>query len=401
MYDLILKGGTVIDPDQRVHETQDIAIKEGRIAEVAINIEPDAREVIPLFGKFVAPGFIDIHCHAAAGLVWYGVPPDKFGLNSGVALLCDGGSAGAANFQTMRRFIVEHAKTDIFCFLNLATTGLITLSEIRDEYDIDLAWSKQVIEENRDIIKGIKIRAIQPLVDGIGMKAVEAAKKLGSEVKLPVMLHIGEPRDRVAKESLDDFSRAAVRLMDKGDILSHFITWEAGGLILPDGEVYPELLEAQKRGVVLDVAHGMNHFSFAIARHALAQGLLPTTISTDLTTSNQTVIQSLAVTMSKLLNLGLTIDQVIEMATTNPARALGEEDRWGSLKIDMPANITVFELVKGDFLFSDGNGRGSLKGTVLIEPRLVLKDGVSMPCSSGYAIPTVYSEIHTWQTTHK
>ncbi len=394
MYDLLLKDGEVIDPMQGIHNRWDVAIKDGKIAAVEKDIaQSEAQKVIPVKGRLVTPGLIDIHCHPAKGLIWIGLLPDEMGLDSGVSLLCDAGSAGAANFHTMRRFIVEPARTDMFCFLNLANMGLTIMPEIWDEHDIDPEWSKQVVEENRDIIKGIKLRAVQTLAEGIGIKAVKIAKKLATDLKLPFMLHIGEPRDRVANEMMDDFTRAAVELMEKGDILSHFMTWEAGGLILPDGTVYPEMWEVQKRGIILDSCHGSNHFSFTVVRHALQQGLLPTVISTDFGVPPMRVVQSLIVTMSKFLNLGLNIDQVVAMTTTNPAKALGEETRWGSLKPGMPANVTIMEIVEGDYLFSDGNGRNGMQGNLLLEPRLVLKGGVEMPCLSRYHIPPVYATI--------
>ena len=399
MYDLLLKGGEVIDGVQNIHDRRDVAIKGGKIAAVEKDIAKcEAEKVIPVNGRLVTPGLIDIHCHPGEELMGFGVPADEIGLDSGVSLLCDGGSAGAANFHTMRRFIVEPARTDIFCFLNLAKTGLVIIPEIRNERDIDPEWSKRVVEENRDLIKGIKLRAVQPLAEGIGIKAVEIAKKLAADVKLPFMMHIGETRDRVAKEVMDDFTRAAVKLMEKGDILSHFMTWEAGGLILPDGTVYPEILEAQKRNVILDSCHGFNHFSFTVARYALQQGLLPTVISTDFAVPpHKRVVQSLIVIMSKFLNLGLTIDQVIEMTTINPAKALGEEARWGSLKPGVPANVAIMEIVEGEYLFSDGNGRNSIRGNLLLEPRLVLKDGSEVSCCSRYQVPPVYATLQHWQ----
>jgi len=394
MYDLLLKGGEVIDVMQGIHGRQDVGVKDGKIATVEQNIdESRARKVIPVNGRLVTPGLVDLHCHPTEGLIQIGVASDQIGLDSGVTLLCDAGSAGASNFHTVRRFIVGSSRTDMFFFLNLATTGIVRMPEILQEHDIDTEWSKQVVEENRDLIKGIKLRAIQPLAESVGIRAVEIGKKLATDLKLPFMMHIGWPRERVANDLMDDFTRAAVKLMEKGDILSHFMTSEAGGLILPNGNVFPEMWEAQKRGVIFDSCHGRRHFSFTVARHALQQGLLPTVISTDLATRSMPFVQSLMVTMSKFLNLGLTIGQVVEMTTINPARALGEEARWGSLKPGMPANITVMEIVEGEYLFSDGKGGNSLQGSLLLEPRLVLKRGVEYACCSRYYIPPTYTDM--------
>jgi len=391
MYDVLLKNGEIIDPSQGIHTVGSVAIKDGKIALVGKNFSRvEARKVLNMEGKIIAPGLIDIHCHPVAGFAWIGVPSDEIGLNTGVALLCDGGSSGAANFETMRRFILEPTKTDIFCFLNLSTTGLIKMPEILANHDIDVDYSKRVVEANRDIIKGIKIRAIQPLAEGLGLKGIEMAKKLATDLRMPLMVHLGETRERAPGDKMDDFSRATVAMLDEGDILSHYLTWEPGGMILKDGTIYPELEEAQKRGVVLDSCHGLNHFSFTIARHAIAKGLIPTVISTDMSTIGLPVVQSLAVVMSKFLNMGLSVAQVIEMTTVNSAKALGEEDKRGSLRPGMSANITVLELLQGDYLFGDGTGRESMHGKLLLEPRMVFKEGEPMPAYSRYHIPPLF-----------
>jgi dihydroorotase len=393
MYDVLLKDGEIIDPAQKMHSTGSVAIQDGKIAAVGTKLPAmEARTVWDMRGKIISPGLIDLHCHASFGFALLGVPADEAGLNTGVTLLGDGGSAGPANFEAFRRLVVQPARTQVYCFLNLAKAGLIAMPEIFTLHDIDIELSKRVVEANREIIKGIKIRAIQPLAEGLGIKGIEMAKRLAQDLSLPLMIHIGETRDRMEKDWMDDFSRSAVSLLEKGDILCHFLTWEPGGMILPDGTVYPELEAARKRGVYLDSCHGLNHFSFTVARHALARGFIPHIISTDLSANNSSVTQSLPVIMSKFLNLGLSLDQVIEMTTVNPARAIGEEGRSGSLKIGMPADITILETVKGDFLFSDGKGRGSLRGTLLLEPRMVFQSGEMRPAYSRYHLPPVFSK---------
>lgn len=394
MYDVVLKEGEIIDPSRKVHFIGSIALENGRIAAVGPNVPLDqAKTVFDMRGKIISPGLIDLHCHAVSGFASLGVPPDEAGLDTGVTLLGDGGSAGAANFDALRRLIVLPARTEFVCFLNLATTGLAVMPEIFGSHDIDPELSRSVVESNRDLIRGIKVRAIQPLAEGLGVKGIEAAKKLARDVGLPLMVHIGQTRPRLEKDWMDDFSRSTVSLLEKGDILSHYMTWEPGGMILRDGTVYPELEAAQERGVYLDCCHGLNHFSFPIARHALAKGFLPSIISTDLGVRGLPAVQSLAVLMSKFLNLGLTLDQVIEMTTRNPARAIGEEDRRGTLNPGTPADITVLELRKGDFLFSDGTGGESLRGEILLEPRMVFKAGKLYPAHSRYHIPPMFKKV--------
>jgi len=392
MYDILLRHGEVIDPSQEIHRIASVAIQNGKIAEIADDIsEAKAKKVIPAEGKIITPGLIDIHCHPGAGLVWIGVSADEIGLDTGVTLLGDAGTSGWANFQAFRSLVVEKAKTDILCFLNLASTGLATLPEIWSEKDIDIPRLVDVVASNREVIRGIKLRCVQALEESMGIKAVKMAKKIATDHRLPLMIHIGETRKRTEDHKMDDFSRAAVSLMERGDILSHYLTWEPGGLILKDGTIYPELIEAQKRGVLLDSCHGLNHFSFAIARHALDMGMIPDVVSTDLATVSQPAAQSLVVAMSKFLNLGVSLDRVIKMATIHPARALGEDERRGSLKAGMPADITLMKLERGNFIFSDGTGGERIIGELLLEPTGVFKKGRFYPAFSGYHIPPIYA----------
>jgi dihydroorotase len=392
MYDILLRLGKVVDPSQELHKVASVAIQNGKIAKIADDIsESDAKKVIPAEGKIITPGLIDIHCHPGAGFVWIGVSADEIGLNTGVTLLGDAGTSGWANFHAFRSLIVDKAKTDILCFLNLASTGLATLPEICSENDIDTPRMVDVVASNREVIRGIKLRCVQALEGSVGIKAVERAKKISADHKLPLMIHIGETRKRTGDLRMDDFSRVAVSLMEKGDILSHYLTWEPGGLILKDGTIYPELLEARKRGVILDSCHGLNHFSFAIAHHALKAGMIPDVVSTDLATTSLPAAQSLVIVMSKFLNLGVSLDQVVKMATINPAKALGEEGRRGSLKPGMPADVTIMKLEKGNFIYSDGTGGERIAGEFLLEPTGVLKEGRLYPAFSGYHIPPVYA----------
>jgi len=386
--DLLLKEGEIIDPAQGIHQVGSIAIQDGKILGLGSDLRDDEAEaVFDMRGKILAPGLIDLHCHPAGGFSWLGLPPDEVGLDTGVTLLGDGGTAGAANFDALKKLVIEPAQTEILAFLNIAKAGLIALPEIHSLQDIDIHLSKEVVEANRDLIRGIKVRAIEPLAKGIGIKGVEIAKKLATDLRIPLMMHIGEPRERIDRDPMDDFSRAAVSLLEKGDILSHFLTWEPGGMIRMDGTVYPELERARQRGVYLDACHGLWHFSFAIARQALEKGLKPDIVSTDFSVPNFRVIQSLAVTMSKFLNLGLTIDEVIAMTTIHPARALGEEKKRGSLRAGMPADLTVLELIRGDFRMGDGKGREIMTGHILLEPRMVFQKGKMRPAYSRYHFP--------------
>jgi len=391
MYDLVLSGGKLVDPSQGLHESGYLAIEGGRIAAVGKGTAaPEAKRTFDVRGKIITAGLIDLHCHPAGDFLSFGLPADDIGIDTGVTLLCDAGSAGAGNFEVLREQLVGHTRTEVYFFVNVAGTGLTRMPEARNVSDLDLAGVRRVVEKHRDVVKGIKVRAIQSFADGPGLAAMQQVKGLATDLKVPLMVHIGETRQRLPKEKLDDFSRATVALLTAGDILSHYLTWEPGGMILRDGSVYPELQAARQRGVILDACHGLNHFSFAIVRHAIEKGLWPDVISTDMATFGWPVLQSLAVVMSKFLNLGLNVEEVVNMATFNPARALGEEEKRGTLKPGLNADITVMEIINGNFVFSDGTGRERINGSVLLEPRMVLKGGKPMPAYSAYHVPPVF-----------
>ena len=388
-YDILLKDGQIIDPSQGMNKKCSLAIRDGKIATIAEKIdESTAQEVFDLEGKIITPGLIDLHCHPVAEFWSKGVPADETGLDTGVTHLCDAGSSGSANFEALRRLVIEQARTEITCFLNLSKTGFLRTPEIVGEYDINLHETKEIVEANRAIIKGIKIRAIQALADNLGMRGVEMAKSLAADLNVPLMLHIGETRRRVPNDPMGEFSRGAVSILDQGDILSHYLTWEPGGMILEGGTVYPELERAMERGVILDSCHGLNHFSFRVARYAIARGIIPTVISTDLSLVGLRVVQSLPVVISKFVNLGLSLDQVIGMTTLNPAKVLREENRIGTLMIGKDANITVMELLRGQYRFGDGAGGNFLNGEILLEPRMVFRNGKPAPAYSRYQIPS-------------
>jgi dihydroorotase len=390
MYDFILKNGFIIDPLQEINRKTSLAIRKGKIALIGDELdENSSRMTIDLEGKIVIPGIIDIHCHVDSDFSFIGLPADEIGLHTGVTLLCDAGSSGCANFATFRRCLMSAGPvTDVCCFLNLSQSGLIAMPEIRTIKDINFEKSKDVIEANLDLIKGVKLRLTDSLLENAGMEGVEIAKKLADSVGLPVMFHLGETRKRKeTTDPLDDFSRTAVALMDDGDILSHYLTWEPGGMIREDGVIYPELGKARKRGVVLDSCHGLNHFDFTIARIAIEQGFIPTVISTDMATMVRPAAQSMAVCMSKFMMLGLNLEQVVEMTTSNPATALKEEKYRGSLKKGMKADITIFEQKVGSYSYMDRRGGTIMEGDKLLEPYMVFKDGHPYPAWSGYHLP--------------
>ena len=387
MYDILLKNARVVDPSQDIDGILDVAVKDGVIACLQAGIPPEqARVTYPLDGKIVVPGLIDAHCHPALDFAGHAVHPDDAGVNAGVLLAGDAGSAGAANFHTLRAMYFGRVRTEMVFFLNVASSGQIHPPEIRTIHDVDFPLLKTVVENNRDAIKGLKLRIFDPLIE-VRPDVVQLSLGAAEELGLPLMIHLGNFRPRTENDPQDAFSRAVLKRLRKGDIVSHYMTWRPGGMVLPDGEIFPELREAKERGVVLDCAHGKNNFSFKVAEALMRSGLGPDVISTDLSSLGVVHVQSLLVTMSKFMHLGMSLYEVVAATTCNPARALGIGDAWGSLAAGRKANISILEEVAGDFVFFDGTAGNTRRGTRLLEPRLVIRDGAPLPCRSFCRLP--------------
>ncbi|MFH1485133.1 MAG: amidohydrolase/deacetylase family metallohydrolase [Chloroflexota bacterium] len=372
MYDLLITGGRVIDPAQGIDAALDIAVSGGRIEKVAEGISSDqCRQVVDAKDKIVTPGLIDIHTHVYDGVNKISTDPDTAGVTAGVTTVVDAGSSGQATFGAFPKYVIPSFRTRVFCFLNLSSTGLSLIPEIRDWGDIDVDAATAVIASNSDLIKGIKVRMVGKGIAKIGVEGVKAAQNVAKQFALPIMVHIGD----IEKAVPESLVKEVVTLMEPGDILSHVFTPQHGSLFRGDGTMLSELREAMERGVVLDVANGRFNFSFSVARGGLAQGVLPTTISSDLTMSNmKDSVFSLTVTMSKFLALGLGLGQLIEMTTVNPARALKAEVSLGSLKPGGIADISILELVSGKWRLPDSKGE-SLVVDTLITPRMTVKSG--------------------------
>jgi len=388
MYDLLIRGGEVIDPAQEIHDKRDVGISGGKIAALEDEIAPsEAKKVIDACGKIVTPGLIDAHAHVADTITAVSVPPDEVGVRTGVTTVVDSGSTGCANFAGFREFIISRASTDILCYLHAIPTGQAVLPDVWGWYDLNPEATLKVIDENRDIIKGIKIRANGGVIERFGIEAVKRAKKMASDAGLPLRVHTGVDDRTVDSGKVEAFTRELLSILDEGDTISHIYTPLPGGMIRPDGTVVPGLREAIERGVLLDVAHAIFMFSFNQAKRGLELGILPTTLSTDFSSPNleSVVVLSLAVTMSKFMALGLSLKQVISMTTSNAARMIHDEERRGSLKIGLPADITISEMVEGDFAFYDRREKTTvLKGKYLFEPRLVIRRGEVMEVEFRY-----------------
>jgi dihydroorotase len=369
MYDLVIAGGTLVDPAQGFHEKKDVAVEKGRIVLVDRDIPRDLSwEVLDASGHLVTPGLIDVHVHVYPGVSHYGIDPDPTCLARGVTTACDAGSSGADTFEGLRRYVIEVVETRVLAFLNISTLGMISPldNELEDLKHANPERAISVCERNRDVIQGVKVRLSRSMVGNNGLEPLRLARRAAEALGMPLMVHVGDTPSPLG-EILSE--------MRPGDLLTHCFHGRRHGILDEKGGVLPEVMEAVGKGIVFDVGHGVGSFSFAVARRALAAGLMPGTISSDLHFYNVNgPVFDLATTMSKFMLLGLTFDQVLTKTTSVPASLLGLSDRLGSLREGYAADIAVFRLCGGDFEFEDSM-KEKVHGDQRLEPVAVVQRG--------------------------
>jgi dihydroorotase len=372
MFDLLLKGGSVLDPAQDVRGALDVAVQEGKIARVAGNISAsEARRVIHVPGKTITPGLIDLHTHVFDGVAANGVHPDIAGVHAGVTTVVDAGSSGCATFSAFPRHILPKCETEVIPLLHICQTGLATNPDIIAESSIDLDGTLKIARENKGLIKGIKARMVSPALEIFGMEMPRLAKRAARESGVPLMVHIGDTTKRYDPNVI----RELLPLLEPGDIVTHLFTANPGGVLDAKGKVVPEAKELAARGVWLDTAHGRMNFGFNVGRRVLDQGVTPHCISTDLTIPGRAnTVHSMVEIMARFLGMGFTLDQVIAMSTVNPARAIGEAHRLGSLAVGRQADISVLEVRDGRWVVYD-TLRDSMKIDKTVVPVLTVKRG--------------------------
>jgi dihydroorotase len=372
MYDLLLKGGSVVDPSMGLHGVHDIAVQDGKIARIAPTIpREEATQVVDVAGHLVTPGLIDLHAHVFGGFIGNGVHPDVGGVHAGVTTIVDAGSAGCATFGGFPNHIIPRCHTEIVPFLHICQTGLATNPDIIAESSINLEGTLRVADQYKGLIRGIKARMVSPALEIFGMEMPRLAKRAARESGIKLMVHIGDTTKRYDPNVI----RELLPLLDEGDILTHYFTANPGGVLDANGKLVPEAREAANRGVWLDTAHGRMNFGFDVARRIIDQGLLPHCISTDLTVPGRlNTVHSMMEIMARFLGLGFTLEQVITMSTANPARAIGAEHRLGSLAVDRQADISVLDLREGDWVVYDVLGTG-LRVNKAFVPVVTVKRG--------------------------
>lgn len=354
-YDLLIRGGRLIDPSQEISAARDIAVASGKVALIAETIDPAlARHVLDARGMIVTPGLVDVHVHVYDGVAPLGIPADPNCIAKGVTTVVDAGSAGAHTFPGLRKYVIRMVDTRVYALLNISLLGQSTLStdnphgELLDLRYVNTRLAIRTIEENRDVILGLKIRLTGNITGPNDLKALALAREAADAVKLPIMVHIGGSYSPVPQ---------IVGMLKKGDVITHSFRGGPGGIVDDRFRVLPDVRKAMERGVLLDVGHGAGSFSFDTAEKLLAQEIAPGTISSDVHQFNVNgPVFDLATTLSKFLFLKMPVEEVIRRATSNPAKTFGFPAGTGSLKVGTTADIAVFERREGRFEFTDSLG---------------------------------------------
>ncbi|MBL0743997.1 amidohydrolase/deacetylase family metallohydrolase [Chryseolinea lacunae] len=373
-YTILIKGGHVIDPKNNIDDVMDVAVKDDKVALVAKNIDAKkAALVIDAKGLYVTPGVIDIHSHNFFGTQedhylgdgFEALPPDGFTFRSGVTTVVDAGGAGWKTFNTFKAQTMAHSKTRVLSFLNIVGEGMRGGAYEQNLSDMDPKLTAMVVKQHREIV-GIKVAHYT----GAEWDPVDRAVEAGKIANVPVIVDFG---GHLPPLSIQDLFTKHLR---PGDIFTHTFARVAGRQPIVDaqGKMLPFVSEAQKNGIVFDVGHGGGSFLFSQAIPALKSGFIPNTISTDAHTGSMNAgMKDQLNVMSKFLNIGMTLSQVIGASTWNPAQVIRRDD-LGHLSVGAGADIAVFNVLNGKFGFIDSGGFKA-NGTQKMECELTLRDG--------------------------
>ena len=349
-FDLLIKGGDALDPSQSLRGKRDIGIRYGVIEAVEADIPASrALRVLDATGKLVTPGLIDLHCHVFPYGSAIGIPADELVPYQCTTTCVSAGDAGANNFAAFRRYVVAQTRTRLYAFVHIANMGLAPFP-VPELYNIDFAQvdtAAKAVGENADIVLGVKVRMSENVIAKNGLeplkRAIAACEMAGTGAK--VMCHIGGVETPELMSQILDTLRP-------GDILTHAYSGapNIGGAftnIVQDGKLLPAALAAKQRGVIFDVGHGGGSFDYTVAEPAIAQGCPPDTISSDIHvfSGNTPGMPYLPWVMSKFMGLGFTLEQVVAMATSNPAKVINRAAKLGSLQVGAPGDGRVESLV--------------------------------------------------------
>ena len=365
-YDLVIRGGRVIDPSMGLDATRDVAISGGRIAAIEPSIAADVAETIDARGKLVTAGLIDIHTHAGRSKEG---PP--MCLQDGVTGWVDAGTGGADNIDAVAA-IARGGPQIGRCLVNIARTGVIAPGgELHDINAANVAMAKAAIARNRDVVVGVKARLSDNVTGANDLEALRRAQEVASSFGLPVMIHVGQNYSPL---------RSIVALLKRGDIITHIYAPGKNGILDEKGILQPEVMAAHRRGIIFDFGNGVSdHFDWDTVEKATKQGLWPDTFSTDWNTASKTSgVVDLPNVMSKLFMYGMPLKDVIAAGTVNAARCFPAFDDRGTLNIGAPADVAIMELREGSFEFLD-NYKGTRTGKQRLFPVETVLNGKRVP----------------------
>jgi dihydroorotase len=373
IYDLLVRGGHVIDPSQGLSAETSVAVRQGKIARIAANIpESEARQVLDARKMIVTPGLVDVHVHVYDGVAPLGIPADPNCIAKGATTVVDAGSAGAHTFPGFKQYVVRMVETRVYALLNISVVGQSTLSDgnpFGELLDLRYANPKlaiRTIEQNRDVILGVKVRLSKSIAGENDLRALGLAKEAANAVGLPLMVHIGGTYSPLPK---------ILAMLKPGDLVTHSFHGREGGILDERDRILLEVRRAVESGILLDVGHGAGSFAFRTAEKAFSQNVRPGTISSDVHQGNVNgPVYDLATTLSKFLHLGMSIEEVIRRATANPAKALSFPSGTGSLKEGSVADIAVFELREAPWEMVDSMGE-KRPGKWRLKPIATVKAG--------------------------
>jgi len=370
-FDLLLTGGTVLNPASGVRQELDVAVKDGRIAALEAKLpRAQAKSVIEMPDCYVTPGLIDFHVHSFWGVNPYGCELDALCMSTGVTTAIDAGSSGPINFKGFRKLVYEPSKTRMIAFIALAQHGVLNdPGELEDLRFADPNAAAATVGESPDVGVGIKVRLHKKGVGQNGREALRLAIRAGEASKSPVMVHVGNTV--ISMSEIADTLR-------RGDVITHCYTPQKPSIIDEQGKLLPEVRKAKERGVIFDVGHAGGHFDFNLVRRAMGEGIVPDIISSDLhgrlSQPGFGVVGDLLTTLTKFLPLGLTFDEIIARCTTNPARVIGWQDRIGTLEVGREADIAVLQLVNEPTKLRDSVG-GEMTVNERIAARWTIRRG--------------------------
>jgi dihydroorotase len=376
--DLLIKGGTVIDPGQRLHSVLDVAVRDGKILEVSKDFpESRARKVVSAKDKIVTPGFIDLHVHCFDG--FGGMNADHYCLGRGVTTVVDCGSAGYFSIDGFVKYIVDSSLTRIRALVDIAALGLLLrgataketghvssegFMKVMDNPDwIYPQLTAKAAEQNKPAVVGIKVRLAREIQGPRDLECLKSSLDAAESAHLPLMAHIQNSYSPLPE---------ILKMMRKGDVFTHIYNSHPHGILDANGKILPEVLEARQRGIFFDPAQGVSHVSFDTTEKALQQGFLPDTISTDL--SPQIVggpVFDLPTQVSKFIALGMGLEKAIELVTVKPAQIFDYGIQIGTLRPQNEADIGIFELQEGKFVFEDSHGEKRTGSQLLVNKAVV------------------------------